>query len=169
MAHLFDEPGPWVWGVDVSINHVAFMALREGEKFPFQLDMAHAKGAQRPQKLHALSVALPPFVQMHAALRPPLAVWVELPGGRPNPSLVGAYGVILASIWGALAPLNEWPTAVYSISSSDWKKKAIGKGNASKEIILDWARSAGFEHDSADVIDAYGVATAAMIELGREP
>lgn len=159
----------WVWGCDPSSKHVAFMALTETERFAFQLDLQHAPGSQRPEKLWNIRQTLGPFVHMHAAVRPPLCVWVELPGGRPNPTLVGAYGVIIAELWGALAALYSHPVSVLTISSSDWKKLAIGKGNASKDVILEWARAKGFEHDSGDVIDAYGVATAGMVQLGREP
>jgi Holliday junction resolvasome RuvABC endonuclease subunit len=161
----------WVWGCDPSSKHVAFAALERGgdRREFFQLDVLHASGTARPEKLWNIAQALPGFVMPFARSHPPLCVYVELPGGRPNPTLVGAYGVIIAALWGTLSAIFPHPVSVFSISSADWKSAAIGKGNASKEVIHAWARAEGVDHPSGDILDAFGIATAGLLELGGNP
>jgi Holliday junction resolvasome RuvABC endonuclease subunit len=161
----------WVWGCDPSSKHVAFAALeRDGDRREFfQLDVLHQLGTSRAEKLWNIAQALPAFIIPHAKQCPPMCVYVEVPAGRPNPTLTGAYGVIIAALWGTLSALYQHPVSVWSIDSRTWKKAAIGKGNASKEVIHAWARAEGVDHPSGDILDAFGIATAGLLELGGNP
>ncbi len=162
----------WVWAFDAGVNRVAFGAGDSERELPVHLadcEIKHEKGADRATKMWNLARTLPAWIAPLVEPFPPLAVWVEVPTGRPNPSLYGAYGVLLASIRGALTSLYEFPVAIMPIEPSLWKKHAIGKGNAPREAVHAWARAEGVDHPSGDVLDVYGILTGGMCLLGHPP
>jgi hypothetical protein len=99
----------------------------------------------------------------------PGAVFVEQPSGKQdNPNLSYAVGVILAAVFDGLYDAHGRPTWLETVSSARWKKVACGRGNIYKPKrggdeygVLTWARANGYDGDSWDEADAFGVAECA--------
>lgn len=94
----------------------------------------------------------------------PEVIWVEQPsGGHVVPQLWYAAGVIQAALFEATS------VPVWSLPSGTWKKTAVGKGNARKEEIAEWAEGAGFSFESEHEADAIGIAFAGrmMVATGK--
>lgn len=96
----------------------------------------------------------------------PGVVWVELPtGGFPNPHLTGAWAVICGAMYHALEEKGPYPTSVWSIPVTSWKKATVGSGNANKQMIAAWALNEGCPVSTQDGYDAYCIARAGRRKL----
>ncbi|HEY5708596.1 MAG TPA: hypothetical protein VIS51_04310 [Solirubrobacterales bacterium] len=159
-----------VWGVDVGLKHIACVAIGDRGTVPWQIDLKYPSTFRLPDKLALMHIQLLTWWPELWATVSPDMVWVEQPAGRfTNPSLYAAWGIVQASLREGLAPLTNYPTPILPIVPSEWKKIAIGRGDANKEAIMAWAREEGFQHASGDVIDAYGIATAAWVSSQPTP
>ena len=99
---------------------------------------------------------------------PPAFILVEQPSGKtPNPQLVYAVGVIQAAMFdGIWSKLGRQPW-VETISSSEWRKLATGRGDAGysnrggKPELVRLARENGYQGSSEDEAEAFLIALAA--------
>lgn len=150
------------WGVDPSTQRVSIAwanvdgwrgvetrsfnpALRDGQR----LDHIYAETYRLGSEL--------------VELRPsPELVLVEQPFGNNVPPVSYlAMGVIM------LAAVRATGATVRSVPPPTWKRAALGKGNATKDEVLAWARSmAGYTGELYDESDALGIAEAALRRVG---
>jgi Holliday junction resolvasome RuvABC endonuclease subunit len=98
-----------------------------------------------------------PLAQELAAERPPLFVWVEQPasyGRVVEPALMYAVGVVQARSMPRCSSALEHPTEVRTIAVAEWKKAAVGFGNAKKHQVLEWAKRDGLvtEHACSELV-----------------
>jgi Holliday junction resolvasome RuvABC endonuclease subunit len=150
------------WGLDCSTKCIA-LCVYDGDRFEhwptIRFQPVH-KGAQRLAHAHAL---LTPWLFDASHWTPPDAVFVEQPAGKfPKPTLEHMVGVVLMTV----AEVTTAP--VLTLPVPQWKHMSIGKGNASKEQLMEWARERGYEGDSQDEADALGIAVAGHHILERD-
>lgn len=137
----------WVWGVDVSTKRIAIACHGPDSTVRLREYGAKLRTGARLSEIYAAVVVLARDI---AEARPPLFVWVEQPaayGRMPEPQLMYAVGVAQAAIYAALEQRHEHPTEVRTIAVAEWKKRAVGHGNAKKYQVLDWAKNDGLETD----------------------
>jgi hypothetical protein len=162
----------FIWGVDVGLSRVALTAAdlkRRRKKLLATIEIKHERGCDAATKMWNLATELPVWFARQAELAPPFTIWVEVPfgqGKRGRAALLGAYGIVLASLHGAVKGMFDYPVAILPIDPASWKKQAIGKGNAPKEVVHEWARAEGVDHPSGDVLDSYGICVGGMILMG---
>jgi Holliday junction resolvasome RuvABC endonuclease subunit len=90
---------------------------------------------------------------------PPVAVYVERPTGKhASPILTMAAGATLMGFSDGLADVFDHPVRAFLCAVSEWKKPVIGNGNASKELVMAWARGRGYDGDRQDAADALAIA-----------
>jgi hypothetical protein len=157
------SPKETVWGVDVSTKRLAVAFHGRGvETVEFDKQLRH--GA-RFHHIHQRTVEAPMGWRSEF---PPFFVWVEAPTGpKISPPLLYAVGAVMAGLYWALEHCFPYPVEVRTISVGEWKKGSVGHGNASKAQVLAWARGQGYEGDSEDEADAWGVAHAGAVLLGK--
>lgn len=145
--------GRTYWGVDVGLRRISI--------------------ASKGDELHVVSAATTPKTKIGQALVDlafetraaadellvisgvPTAVVVESPFGRfPNPSLQYAAGVILETL------ARMFGEAVHALPSTQWKIATVGKGNAKKPEVMEWAKANGYTGESQDEADAVCIAIA---------
>lgn len=122
-----------VIGVDPSIDHPAVAVWPSGETWQLRVK---GRGSER---LMALSDAVGNWTRDNYP-DDLLAIFIERPTGRfPNPSLAQANGVIQVSMLSACEYLFDYPVSCWEMSPGEWKRRAIGKGNAKKLEVAEWA------------------------------
>lgn len=151
-----------VWGADVSTKGMA-LAIVGGEN-PLTLTIPFADKARGAKRLADAHVRLHQWLPDYLRWGDPDAVFVEQPFGKfPKASLEQMVGVVLCAFGQVVsAPVVELPVA-------RWKALSVGKGNATKAEVLDWAHSLGYRGASEDEADALGVAVAGVFLCEREP
>ena len=158
----------WVWGVDVAAGRLDIAMVRKDGAYRVDtIDVGpKLKGAQRLATLHLAASAWTDFL---APAHPPLIVYVERPtGAHPNPALDHACGVAQAALYASLSGIYPHPVGVQLVAVSDWKKRVLGNGNASKQDIAQWAADRG-HMGSQDTADALGIAACAAQECDFGP
>ncbi len=74
------------------------------------------------------------------------AIFIERPVGKfPKRALDNATGVIQVAMIHGVSHFH-YPVSVFELSPGTWKKEALGKGNATKLDVLDWAMHNGARH-----------------------
>lgn len=159
----------YVWGVDVSTQRVAIAfngPILDVRTVEFDSNIITGR------RLHEVYFQVLISAKAWAAEFPPYFCWVEQPAayGRPvEPQLMYAVGVTQAALYRALCDRFQFPVEVRTLPVGQWKKGAIGHGNADKAQVFTWAREQGYAGDSQDEADAWGVAWAGARLLGRKP
>lgn len=157
------------WGVDVGLNSTAICAL--GGQTP-QLVAPRAGEGTLPERLDRLMAETERVAGQLCADYPPIAVCVERPTGRyPSPHLSYATASVLLGLHRALKDRFAYPVSVILVAITEWKKKAIGRGNASKDEVMEWAVSTWPQLDdmTQDDADALGIATYGLASLETAP
>lgn len=163
----------WVWGVDVSTKRIA-ISCHGADQVARMHD--YPKDLLTGARLGAIYAETRELAAELAADRPPLFVWVEQPasyGRQVEPALMYAVGVVQAALYAELEQRSAHPTEVRTIPVANWKKVAVGFGNAKKHQVLVWAKKHGFRsehvcsdrlkwcgHKDHDAADAWAIATA---------
>lgn len=151
----------YVWGVDVAVARLAFaFAPMDGSQI--QVETLHTgSDAREGQRLGWIDRQVRIYAGRQAGKRWPAAcVWVEQPSGRfRNPQLLYTAGVVQAALFEALA------VPVWTIPSSTWKQRTVGKGNASKEQVSAWVTAQGAGFNGQDEADAYAIGAAGRAML----
>lgn len=147
----------YVWGVDVSTKRIAISFISPDESRQGVVARDFPKDVETGARLSAIYQVTCDLVGELAELRPALIVFVEQPaayGRMPEPQLMYAVGCVQAAIYWELVDRNPHPTAVRTIPVANWKKTAIGHGNAKKHHVLTWAKQHEFESDHVCARDA---------------
>jgi Holliday junction resolvasome RuvABC endonuclease subunit len=152
----------YVWGIDPGLERVAF-AYCDGP-------LTWTNTLTVPDGDPALATKLERLyrqVRTHARHQLddrdlPDCVWVEQPSGLArNLRLVYAVGIIQAALYGVTG------APVWTIAPSAWKRRTVGRGNATKLEVFDWVctdRQIGARsQDEADAA-AIALAGAAMFD-----
>lgn len=145
----------YVWGVDPAVGRVAFAfaPLWEGALTVDTLDLS--TDLREGERLGLIASHIRAFARVAKAEFPPAVVWIEQPSGRFRaPQLLYATGVIQAALHEVLK------VPVWTISSSDWKRRTIGNGAAGKPAIAAWVERQGADFACQDEADAYCIARA---------
>lgn len=153
----------WVWGVDVSTKAIA-IACVHGNRHELRTLTIAAGAKNPPRRAMVAHDTIQTWATSIATTCPPIIVFIELPTGRyPKPELMAMYGVVRMAIYRALHRLYPHPVTIRTITVGDWKKTAIGHGNAGKQHVADWAvYTMGAAPKSQDECDALGIAVAGM-------
>jgi Holliday junction resolvasome RuvABC endonuclease subunit len=155
-----------VWGVDVGVKRTTLVALPKRGKPHVEVAVSWERTRMRDGELmRAIYAATCDAARRLAAQAPPYATLVERPAGRwPTPALAEACGVVLAALAGTL------DCAVWAVPPSQWKRAALGFGNATKEQIMVAARRHVPDLVDQDTADAIMIAYAArqLIEVDDE-
>lgn len=155
----------WVWGIDVSTKQADVCALNTDGRW--YIDTWSWPPSGGPERLSLIWQEVAHGAEKFAEGHPPTMVYVELPtGSHPSPPLMMAAGAVAGATHLALCDLYEHPVSVHFVAVSAWKKHAIGHGNASKDQVMRWARSRGYE-GSQDGADALAIATYSALDLAR--
>lgn len=72
---------------------------------------------------------------------------------------LGQAAAVLGGLRGVLL-VAAYPTPIEQVAIAAWKKAAIGKGNASKEEVMDVITAMGYSPETQDEADAIGIAVA---------
>ena len=160
-----DDHCGWI-GIDPSTQRVAVASIAaDGRRGVSTASFPASAGGQR---LSAIYDGTRDLVEEIAAMVKPGVIVVEQPSGaRPNPSLSYAVGVTMAAAFDGVAEVTGHGVLVETVTSSSWKKIAIGAGNAYKPksgrveeyAVWRWARDeCDYEGRSIDEVDAMGIA-----------
>lgn len=144
----------WVWGVDLGLRSTVLCALRPARNPEWRLVDA-GEGGSISERLARLARRTEDSAVALSATHPPACVMVEQPiaAGKMNPHLLWACGVVSAALASALADVSVWHVGV-----SSWKKATVGRGNATKEEVREWAAAQGHPHLPQDQADALAIA-----------
>lgn len=150
------------WGVDVSTKRIAIASIDHEDKvWSDSVDVpAGLTGARRLVAVRRTAHMAGWRVGQLCA-GGPSAILVEDPtfGGRTNPPLIQAVGVTLEALaFDYVCPVLEIPVGT-------WKKESVGRGNAQKGEVMEFALSLGADPKNQDEADAVGIAVAAMRRL----
>lgn len=144
-----------VWGVDVAVAHLAFAFADvhsdqvDVETLILRTDLT--EGA----RLGFLHTQISAYARQTASRWSPACVWVEQSVGRfAKPQLHYAAGVLQAALSQTLG------CAVWTIPTSTWKQRTVGKGNAGKPEVQEWCRGQRHGFDSEHEADAVAIACA---------
>lgn len=155
-APSFPSDG-FAWGVDVGKRRIAIGAGRPGKVY---VDERHRGGAGEPEAASLIELEKLAF---HFAMDlideyPPVAVAVEIPFAKHQPTKMGSYyGAVVLGIHHALSKA-EHVADLWAVESTAWKKHVIGKGNAPKAQVREWAKAwTGAELASEDAADAVAI------------
>lgn len=137
-------------GIDPSVQAPAIAVWPSGDTWQARV---HGEGAER-------LCALYDAVHDWAALSAPddlEAVFIERPVGKfPKRSLDHATGVIQVAMVHGLKDIFPFSVSVFELSPGTWKKAALGKGNAKKHEVIEWAAehlgSRNYTSDEADAL-----------------
>lgn len=148
------------YGIDpstlrVSIAYVTDDGQRGVETRSFRTDL---RDGERLWHIYAETFGL--CRQLHE-IAPARLVLVEQPFGRnvPPVSYLAMGAIMMAATRVTDAPVQPIPPPT-------WKLRALGKGNASKDDVLAWARQQGYGGALFDEADAMGIAEAARKAAG---
>jgi Holliday junction resolvasome RuvABC endonuclease subunit len=155
----------YVWGVDPALSRLAF-ACAPLDGGPISIETLHTGGndIREGQRLGLLDRQVRIYARQLAGSYTPACVWVEQPSGRfRNLPLTYAVGVVQAALYETLA------VPVWTLSSSAWKRRTVGVGNASKPQVAAWVTAQGADFNGLDESDAYAIAAAgrAMFTSGQ--
>lgn len=154
-----------VWGIDVSTRRIAFASTLSGYSASVDLPPLRPGGARLVEARKAIRSFAPVFAGSH----PPLCVWLEEPTGRhPKPTLGHMVGVAIEALYSSLASLYSHPVEVFQVPVATWKKYAVGRGNADKPAVMEWARTVG-DPSNQDEADALGIAYGGLAFMGEQP
>lgn len=150
-----------VWGIDVGTKRIAFGTTNGRSE---SVEIARGKGGER---LYDARTKTWHMARELAADEPPLCVFMEAPAGnpRPHPSLIQMCGVATEAIYAALANVYRHPVTVFEIPVASWKKLALGRGNATKGDVMEWAEAAGLRPANQDEADALAIAQAGFLRV----
>jgi hypothetical protein len=169
MSALLTRGTPTAWGIDLSTYRIDIAFVAEDRRF--QTNGCQLRTAKDPAiadqggQLRTALEVLPVFFRAMAEFSPPCAIYVERPAGAArNIRLVQTAGIVLA----AAASATDVP--VWSVSSSDWKKRlglppSVGKKAGAAYPPLVWARRIHPTVSSTDEADALGIACMAARDL----
>lgn len=148
-------------GIDVSTRKIAIAALPEpGKRFaldaPLRCDAIDiptgVAGARRLQQIRMRTYSHIRRMYQHAAV-----IVVEIPWARADSSfaLLSAAGVVMEAAQSAAvgAVVKEVPTPT-------WKLHSVGHGGSSKDQVMDYVRTIGYDGDDQDIADAVAMAAA---------
>jgi Holliday junction resolvasome RuvABC endonuclease subunit len=154
----------FTWGLDPAISRSAF-AFAPVDGGPIVVEtLVTATDATEGERLGLLDRQVRIYATQLAGDYPPHVVWVEQPSGQHrNLQLAYAVGVAQAALFETLG------VPVWTIPSSTWKARTVGKGNASKADVAAWVLAQGADFSGQDEADAYAIAWAgrAMLTSGR--
>lgn len=154
-----------VLGVDVSTKAVDLVELDGGGGWcPHTLELLAKTDISQARRMARTLEVVEEWALHHRGRY--TIVYVERPTGKhPSPLLTMTAGVVALGLERVLGDGN-----VHLVPITQWKLRAIGKGNASKEGVMAWARERyGYEGDRQDTADALGIAAAAAHDLRRAP
>ncbi len=153
----------FVWAVDPALSRLAF-AFAEVDAATVHVRTLMTRTEEREgARLGLLDRQLRIAARQWAGPFPPACVWVEQPSGRFRaPQLLYAVGVIQAALFETLA------CPVWTVPSSAWKRRTVGRGNATKEQVRAWVDRLEVDVSSQDEADAVAIACAgrAMLAAG---
>lgn len=164
------------WGVDPSTKRVAIAHVHGGpahcQRWVATASFPMLEGADRLSAIYALTRAK---VEALASQIPwPGIVMVEQPGGsQRNWPLFYAVGVTIMAVHDGLREATGTAVKVETMVPDRWKKIACGRGHIYKPKkgetreygVLTWAHQNGYDGDSWDCADAWGIAEAARREV----
>lgn len=145
------------WGVDVGMNSTAIACLPATDGEPHLMAPRAGEGTL-PERLDELMASTERCAGQLCSDCPPMIVLVEKPTGKfVKPHLIYAVGIVTLALHRALKDRFIYPVSVIQIGVSEWKKGTVGKGNATKSDVADWARSRwdwleGITQDEADAL-----------------
>lgn len=151
----------FVWGVDVAVSRLAFAFAPENGGAIEVETLVTRCDATEGERLGLLDRQVRIYARQAAGAYPPAVVWVEQPSGRfRNLALVYATGALQAALAEALG------CPVWTVPSSAWKLRTVGRGNASKAQVAAWVAARSSTSASQDEADAYAIAAAgrAMVQ-----
>lgn len=152
----------WAWGVDVRTGLLAVGALSwdEGARW-WSLDTGEAGRARGAARLSGIRAK---FMDSLAEIEPnmrPTVVIVENPTVvRTDFRLLTLCGVVMEAIY------TSYGCVVLELTSSQWKKETVGRGNAGKPEVLERARQLGYLGNLQDEADALCMAHSALARIG---
>ena len=142
----------WYWGIDVGSHavHIAGLADDGSQLWTREVSIGH-KRFRDGQRLYTLRTAVYRTIEEIRPMTPATAAIVELPVGTfPNPSLMMSAGAVLDALW------DTHEVATLTLNPTSWKKELLGRGNASKEDIMAYAKRElgyrGLIQDEADAL-----------------
>jgi Holliday junction resolvasome RuvABC endonuclease subunit len=153
-----------IMGIDPSTKRVAAACVQNGTIRWATRSLPVRKGDEAQRWAAAYETCSSFFKELAGEWGRPVGVAVERPFGAHVPAQSQwALGVILA----ALGPWVGGPVVL--ANSKTWKRVSLGDGhgNASKDEVMAWAQSAGYDGALQDEADAIGIATAHAVELAR--
>jgi hypothetical protein len=155
------------WGVDPSTVRLALAVIdAECQRTVTQVAFPPWEGGER---LAAIWRRTSKLAFGAAEEFPPGVIAVEQPSGKQeNPNLSYACGVAMGALFTGVLEARAHIIRTETVTSSQWKAVACGKGNlhkprgrlvAAKDYpVLRWARELGYDGLSWDEADAMGVA-----------
>ncbi len=154
-----NRPSPAILGIDPGSKTVGWCLLTVGE---FRTGYATMPdGMERPYKLLSVLTEIRRVIEEHTPNRIGIETpWVPRGGERANMQsalkVAGVHDICLvASVWGG-APLS-----IEDIAPSTAKKALTGRGNATKALMIDAAKTIlGDQTLIEDEADAFGIALA---------
>jgi Holliday junction resolvasome RuvABC endonuclease subunit len=150
----------YVWGIDPAISRVAF-ACADLESETVEVEtLLTATDAREGERLGLLDRQVRIFARQLAGRYRPAVIWIEQPSGRFRAlQLTYAVGVLQAALFETLA------CPVWTIPSSTWKQRTIGRGNATKEQVRTYIDRLGVNVRDQDEADAAAIALAGRAML----
>ena len=152
-------PPDWAWGLDVSCKRVAVgkVSSRKTVRWESRDIPQDVRGAQRLARIRRATVEL---CHQSLDLQPRLVLVEDANvGAAANKQLLQAVAVVFEAVFATLR------CEVREIPIGTWKKATVGRGNAQKPEVMDFARGLGYTGDSQDEADAVCVALAARGQL----
>lgn len=173
-AIIVPRPGFGHWGIDPSTKRVSIAWIgADGERGVETESFPSPREAVRLTSIRQATFDLAAKLQYR---HPAGFVFVEQPSGKQiNLALTYAVGVIVEAVQAALvAHTDGFVPVVGMVSSSSWKKQALGRGDVYKPkrgddtpyYALTWAQERGYAGKLWDEADAYGIAEAARKTAG---
>lgn len=126
----------WRWGVDIGERKLAVVALNANGQFTWRI-RDPGQRTTSPDLAPELRILRRDAHELTTTLSErcaPLVVAIESPSGSfRNSRLESAFGVITEGIASALHEQFEAIPPFAKVSSGTWKKRCLGKGNASTD------------------------------------
>lgn len=140
-----------VVGLDTAANRLHAYTDREGDPlWSVELNGVKWKSAD-DRRTRLFSEAYLFFDTLPAGT----AVFCEEPLAPPiNGATTRLLGMAAGAIWAAHLSFDLW---WFWVDSPTWKKQTVGKGNATKEQVNQWAQQQGKQFDAQDYYDAYAL------------
>jgi Holliday junction resolvasome RuvABC endonuclease subunit len=122
----------WTWGLDIALERVDICVMAEGFDTGIYAIGVKDDAEDLSSKLLALQDALQEQLPLLVQDYPPFSVWIEQPIGKSNPSLAGAYGIILAALRRTLRGTTPFPVTIFPVTATAVRKAIVGRGNCTK-------------------------------------